>query len=126
MASSWVAKAASQATTVARLSSPRSATQAASLVQRRGLAGAADHHGPPKVNCWQDPMSPSKWKEEHFVIVSLSGWGLVFFSGYKTFAGGKNDKEEEIGRSITLGLGSNVIVPEGDGFSDIGMYCCDV
>lgn len=25
----------------------------------------ADHHGPPKVNFWQDPMSPSKWKEEH-------------------------------------------------------------
>lgn len=25
----------------------------------------ADHHGPPKVNLWQDPMSPSKWKEEH-------------------------------------------------------------
>lgn len=25
----------------------------------------ADHHGPPKVNCWQDPMNPSKWKEEH-------------------------------------------------------------
>ncbi|KAL7219159.1 hypothetical protein ACSBR2_012270 [Camellia fascicularis] len=96
MASSWVAKAASQAATVARLSSPRSATQAASLVQRRGLAGAADHHGPPKVNCWQDPMSPSKWKEEHFVIVSLSGWGLLFFSGYKTFAGGKKDKEEKL------------------------------
>jgi len=30
----------------------------------------ADHHGPPKVNLWEDPMSPSKWKEEHvrFVI----------------------------------------------------------
>ena len=25
----------------------------------------ADHHGPPKVNFWQDPLSPSKWKEEH-------------------------------------------------------------
>jgi hypothetical protein len=25
----------------------------------------ADHHGPPRINCWQDPMSPSKWKEEH-------------------------------------------------------------
>ena len=29
----------------------------------------ADHHGPPKVNCWQDPMSPSKWKEEHVSLV---------------------------------------------------------
>ncbi|MCD7458801.1 hypothetical protein HAX54_039267 [Datura stramonium] len=35
------------------------------LIQRRGLAGGGDHHGPPKVNFWQDPMSPSKWKEEH-------------------------------------------------------------
>lgn len=25
----------------------------------------ADHHGPPRINFWQDPMSPSKWKEEH-------------------------------------------------------------
>ncbi|GFY99064.1 hypothetical protein Acr_13g0004650 [Actinidia rufa] len=57
MASSLAVKAARQAATAARLSS--------SLVPRRGLAGAADHHGPPKVNCWKDPMSPSQWKEEH-------------------------------------------------------------
>ncbi|KAI3989952.1 hypothetical protein MKX01_003655, partial [Papaver californicum] len=42
-----------------------------------------DHHGPPKVNCWQDPLSPSKWKEEHFVIVSLAGWGLAIYGGFK-------------------------------------------
>lgn len=24
-----------------------------------------DHHGPPKVNFWEAPMSPSTWKEEH-------------------------------------------------------------
>ena len=24
----------------------------------------ADHHGPPKVNCWQEPMNPGSWKEE--------------------------------------------------------------
>ena len=29
----------------------------------------ADHHGPPRVNVWQDPMSPSKWKEEHVSLV---------------------------------------------------------
>lgn len=29
------------------------------------LSHIADHHGPPKVNFWQDPLSPSKWKEEH-------------------------------------------------------------
>ncbi|CAL9096126.1 unnamed protein product [Musa textilis] len=25
----------------------------------------AHHQGPPKVNMWEDPLSPSKWKEEH-------------------------------------------------------------
>ncbi|KAJ8504026.1 hypothetical protein OPV22_004912 [Ensete ventricosum] len=38
---------------------------AAKLVPWRGLAGGGDHHGPPKVNMWEDPLSPSKWKEEH-------------------------------------------------------------
>ncbi|CAK9152131.1 unnamed protein product [Ilex paraguariensis] len=65
MASSWAMKTARQASTLSRISSTRSSTQSSSLIQRRGLAGAADHHGPPRVNCWQDPMSPSKWKEEH-------------------------------------------------------------
>nr|WGV38211.1 WRKY [Loropetalum chinense var. rubrum] len=60
------------------------------------MSSAEDHHGPPRINCWQDPMSPSKWKEEHFVIVSLTGWGLVFFGGYKFFTGGKGKKEEKL------------------------------
>jgi hypothetical protein len=30
-----------------------------------------------------------------FVIVSLSGWGLAFYGGYKFFTGGKG-KEEEV------------------------------
>ncbi|XP_012088352.1 uncharacterized protein LOC105646993 [Jatropha curcas] len=88
--------AARQTVALSRLSSSRTSVQAASLVHRRGLAGAADHHGPPKVNCWQDPMSPSKWKEEHFVIVSLSGWGLLFFGGYKLFTGGKGKNQEKL------------------------------
>ncbi|KAJ8561113.1 hypothetical protein K7X08_027303 [Anisodus acutangulus] len=80
--------AARRATTFTRF--PSSAT---SLIQRRGLAGSADHHGPPKVNCWKEPMNPAQWKEEHFVIVSLSGWGLLFYGGYKLFTGGKNKEE---------------------------------
>ncbi|OAY34114.1 uncharacterized protein LOC110629342 [Manihot esculenta] len=90
------AAVARQAATLSRLSSPKTSAQAASLIHRRGLAGAADHHGPPKVNCWQDPMNPAKWKEEHFVIVSLSGWGLLFFGGYKFFTKGKGKKEETL------------------------------
>ncbi|KAM3320575.1 hypothetical protein P3S67_007777 [Capsicum chacoense] len=57
--------------------------------------GDADHHGPPKVNFWQDPMSPSKWKEEHFVIVSFTSSGLAFYGGYMLFTGGKKEKKEE-------------------------------
>ncbi|XP_034679318.1 uncharacterized protein LOC117909394 isoform X2 [Vitis riparia] len=89
---------ARQAWNLTRLSSPRPAPQATSLIHRRGLASGGDHHGPPKVNFWQDPLSPSKWKEEHFVIVSLSGWGLLFYGGYKFFTKGKKDnKEEKVG-----------------------------
>lgn len=29
-----------------------------------------------------------------FVIVSLTGWGVLIFSGYKFFTGGKGKKEE--------------------------------
>ncbi|GAB4825014.1 hypothetical protein Ancab_007887 [Ancistrocladus abbreviatus] len=85
-----------QAVTLSRISAQQPSNQAAHLIHRRGLAGAADHHGPPKVNFWQDPMNPAKWKEEHFVIVSLSGWGLLFFGGYKFFTRGKGKKEEKV------------------------------
>jgi hypothetical protein len=27
-------------------------------------AAASDHHGPPKVNFWEDPKSPANWKAE--------------------------------------------------------------
>ncbi|XP_015880769.3 uncharacterized protein LOC107416754 [Ziziphus jujuba] len=91
-----VAAAARQAATLSRVATPRTSAQAAHLIQRRGLAGSADHHGPPRVNFWQDPLSPSKWKEEHFVIVSLSGWGLLFFGGYKLATRGKGKKEEKL------------------------------
>ncbi|CAA3024036.1 uncharacterized protein LOC111380661 isoform X2 [Olea europaea subsp. europaea] len=64
------------------------------MIPRRGLVGAANHHGPPMVDFWKDPMSPSNRKEEHFVNVSLSGWGLLFFRGYKFFMGGKKNNEK--------------------------------
>ncbi|KAM1758480.1 hypothetical protein ACFX11_007609 [Malus domestica] len=92
----WTATAR-QAANMARLSSPKSASTAksASLIHRRGLAGGGDHRGPPKVNFWEDPMHPSKWKEEHFVLISLAGWGAVIYGGYKLFTKGKEDKKEE-------------------------------
>ncbi|XP_021833134.1 uncharacterized protein LOC110772955 isoform X1 [Prunus avium] len=93
----WTA-VARQAANMARLSSPKSScsAQAASLVHRRGLAVGGDHHGPPKVNFWEDPMRPSKWKQEHFVIVSLAGWGTLLYGGYKFFTKDKKDKKDEI------------------------------
>ncbi|KAL1325126.1 hypothetical protein HN51_035223 [Arachis hypogaea] len=95
---SVAATAARRAASLTRvsISTSRTPIQPSSLVPRRNLAGAADHHGPPKVNAWEDPMSPSKWKEEHFVIVSLTGWGLFFYGTYKFFTGGKGKKEEKL------------------------------
>ncbi|GAB2233856.1 hypothetical protein Droror1_Dr00003086 [Drosera rotundifolia] len=96
MATRIMASAARGSAIISRISTTQSSATAAShLIPRRGFAGAADHHGPPKVNCWQDPLSPSKWKEEHFVIVSLTGWGLLFYGGVKFFSGGKGKKEEK-------------------------------
>ncbi|CAN6292815.1 unnamed protein product, partial [Urochloa humidicola] len=81
---------------VAAAASASSTSPLARLVSRRGLAGAADGHGPAKVPMWKDPMSPSKWKEEHFVLASLSMWGAVFYGGYNFFAGGKKEAKPEV------------------------------
>ncbi|KAG2547679.1 hypothetical protein PVAP13_9KG115500 [Panicum virgatum] len=85
MASRLVAAAASS-----------SSSPLARLVSRRRLAGAADGHGSAKVPMWKDPLSPSKWKEEHFVLASLSMWGGLIYGGYKFFAGGKKEEKPEI------------------------------
>ncbi|KAF2940015.1 hypothetical protein DAI22_03g240200 [Oryza sativa Japonica Group] len=53
---------------VAAAAASSSSSPLARLVSRRGLAGAADHHGPPKVNIWQEPMNPANWKEEQVSI----------------------------------------------------------
>ncbi|KAJ1294702.1 hypothetical protein BS78_01G165800 [Paspalum vaginatum] len=79
---------------VAAAASSSSASPLARLVSRRRLAGAADGHGSDKVPLWKDPLSPSKWKEEHFVLASLSGWGLLGYGGFKLFGGKKEDKIE--------------------------------
>ncbi|KAG7983570.1 hypothetical protein I3843_04G112800 [Carya illinoinensis] len=90
------AAVAHRTASLTQITSPKISAHVANLVHRRGLADAADHHGPPRVNVWQDPMSPSKWKEEHFVIVLLSGWGLLIFRGHKFFTTGKGKKEENL------------------------------
>uniref|UniRef100_A0A7N0TL89 Uncharacterized protein n=1 Tax=Kalanchoe fedtschenkoi TaxID=63787 RepID=A0A7N0TL89_KALFE len=89
MASRIAAAAIRRTATLSRVSSPSAPSLPVNLIQRRGMGGGGDHHGPPKVNCWSDPMSPSKWKEEHFVIVSLSGWGALIYGSYTFFTSGK-------------------------------------
>ncbi|XP_071725631.1 26S proteasome non-ATPase regulatory subunit 4 homolog [Rutidosis leptorrhynchoides] len=68
--------AARQALNVFRLSI---SSRSASLIQRRGLAGASDLHGLKKVDSWKDPKSPSPSKEEHeviFICIDTSEWML--------------------------------------------------
>ncbi|KAH9562138.1 hypothetical protein CY35_05G057000 [Sphagnum magellanicum] len=68
----------------------------ASSVQRssRTFASDAHEHGPKRVPLWEDPMNPGRWKEEHFVFVSLAGWGVLIYGGYKLFAGGSKEKKD--------------------------------
>ncbi|XVE66244.1 hypothetical protein DITRI_Ditri08aG0064800 [Diplodiscus trichospermus] len=80
------AVAARRETILAQTPAP---SQAASLISRRGFADAVDHHGPPKVNFWEDPISPSKWKEEHvnsfLFIIFLSVLPFIFLPQVPSF-----------------------------------------
>ncbi|XP_047090865.1 uncharacterized protein LOC124702750 [Lolium rigidum] len=80
----------------AAASSSSSSSPLARLISRRGLAGAADHHGSTKVNMWQEPMNPGNWKEEHFVLASLAMWGGIVYGGLKAFGGGKKEVKTEV------------------------------
>ncbi|WOL04533.1 hypothetical protein Cni_G13254 [Canna indica] len=83
------------ASSISRLSA---AAPAARLILHLPLiAGGGDHHGPPKVNFWEDPLSPSKWKEGHFVLISLTGWGLIIYGGFKLFSENKEKEGEKSG-----------------------------
>ncbi|CAM8900717.1 unnamed protein product [Rhodiola kirilowii] len=93
MASRIAAAAIRRTATLSKVPAPNSSSLPFNLVQRRGMGGGGDPHGPPKVNVWSDPMSPSKWKEEQFVIVSLTGWGVLIYGGYKFFTGGKKEEK---------------------------------
>ncbi|KAL9686611.1 hypothetical protein QQ045_031004 [Rhodiola kirilowii] len=69
MASRIAAAAIRRTATLSRVSSPSASALPVNLIQRRGMGGRGDPHGPPKVNAWSDPMSPSKWKEEHIKLL---------------------------------------------------------
>uniref|UniRef100_A0A0D9VVW9 Uncharacterized protein n=1 Tax=Leersia perrieri TaxID=77586 RepID=A0A0D9VVW9_9ORYZ len=84
---------ASRLVAAAAASSSSSSSPLARLISRRGLA--AEHHGPAKVNMWQDPLNPANWKEEHFVLASLAMWGGIFYGVSRLFSGMKKDKTTE-------------------------------
>ncbi|KAK3141533.1 hypothetical protein QOZ80_4BG0335140 [Eleusine coracana subsp. coracana] len=87
MASRLVAAAAAS-------SSSTSSCHLARIISRRGLASGADHPGLEKVNLWEDPMSPMKWKHGHFVIAAVSIWGAFTYGGFKLFYEKKEIKTE--------------------------------
>ncbi|XP_033131218.1 uncharacterized protein LOC103855486 isoform X1 [Brassica rapa] len=61
-----------------------SARVPASVCQRRGLAGAADHHGSTKVDFWKQPTNPGNWKEEHVPFISPLFSVCVFIDSFLT------------------------------------------
>ncbi|CEF98112.1 unnamed product [Ostreococcus tauri] len=62
-----------------------SSTRGTHLAQRRTYA--ADPNAEPKVPYpWNDPMNPSRWKEEHVVFAVLGGWGVVIFGAKSAFS----------------------------------------
>ncbi|KAL9841421.1 hypothetical protein AtNW77_Chr2g0238911 [Arabidopsis thaliana] len=68
-----MASFARRAMSLAQIPSARISSGAASIGQRRCLAGAADHHGSTKVDFWKQPTNPGNWKEEHWI--QARHWG---------------------------------------------------
>ncbi|CAO2186118.1 unnamed protein product [Urochloa humidicola] len=87
MASRLVAAAAGAAAS----SSPSSLVR---LISRRGLADPAGRYCPVKVNLWEDPMSPMRWKQSHFIVASITVWGVFVYGGFKLFGEDKKNKTE--------------------------------
>jgi hypothetical protein len=56
---------------------------------RRSFAAGAHGHESSRVDFWKEPANPGNWKEEQFVLLSLAGWGLLIYGGYRAATGGK-------------------------------------
>ncbi|TVU13120.1 hypothetical protein EJB05_40832 [Eragrostis curvula] len=92
---------------VAAAVSSSSASSSSRIISRRGLAGVADHRGlDQKVNLWEAPMSPMKWKNGQFVIATTSIWAGLVYGGFELFDGKKEDESEapQPKKSGNLGL----------------------
>lgn len=63
-------------------------------------------HEPPRLNFWEDPLSPSKWKIDHILfwqLIRLLCLQLLIYVGYKFITRAmKEQTEEEAGDSLGL------------------------
>eukprot|EP00243_Klebsormidium_subtile_P002858 TRINITY_DN157_c0_g1_i1.p1 TRINITY_DN157_c0_g1~~TRINITY_DN157_c0_g1_i1.p1 ORF type:complete len:121 (-),score=6.81 TRINITY_DN157_c0_g1_i1:421-783(-) len=82
-----------------RLSTPLMRTN--QLVQSRSFAAGAHGHESSKVDFWKEPANPANWKEEQFVLLSLAGWGLLIYGGYKAATGGGKKKSDPASLTAT-------------------------
>ncbi|CAL4952263.1 unnamed protein product [Urochloa decumbens] len=80
------------AAAVAAASSSSSPSSLARLIPRRGLADPAGRYCPVKVNLWEDPMSPMRWKQSHFIVTSITVWAGFVYCGFKLF--GEDEKNK--------------------------------
>ncbi|CAO2181320.1 unnamed protein product [Urochloa humidicola] len=80
--------AATAATAKAATSFPSPAPSLARFISRRGLG----RYNPVKVNLWEDPKSPVRWKTSHFVVTSITVWGVCVYGGFKPFGDDEKSK----------------------------------
>ncbi|TVU21389.1 hypothetical protein EJB05_31019, partial [Eragrostis curvula] len=60
-----------------------SSSSLARLISRRGLASPAGRRWTAeKVNLWEDPTSPMRWKDGHFVLASVSIWAGIMYIAF--------------------------------------------
>ncbi|KAK9835586.1 hypothetical protein WJX74_003635 [Apatococcus lobatus] len=67
-------------------------TTLSSKVPARGYAAAPGEA--PKVNCWQAPSDPAKWKEEQVVFAVLGSWAVVITAAFQLKGGKKEPKPQ--------------------------------
>ncbi|GAQ89492.1 hypothetical protein KFL_005290070 [Klebsormidium nitens] len=82
-----------------RLSTPLMKTN--HLVPTRSFAAGAHGHESSKADFWKEPTNPGNWKEEQFVLLSLAGWGLLIYGGYKAATGGGKKKSDPAALTAT-------------------------
>ncbi|CAO2161492.1 unnamed protein product, partial [Urochloa humidicola] len=76
------------AATTAKAAASSPSPSLARLISRRGIG----RYNPVKVNMWEDPKSPMRWKTSHFVVTSITVWGVCIYGGFKLFGDDEKSK----------------------------------